>query len=234
MENKQKFSTLLERKLRDANPLYADSSDTLRSIDAVIGKIKAAFKDSMNHSGKSQNQVAEALGIDASAVSKTLSGDGDLGLRTALKYALAIGVDFPAIVKAAILSEEKLRSLSTPDLTKLGEHLSPNDVVEIYMQPDRVPNALLNEALASLLDENQKRNIVSYVRDAVGFRHSEDREEVSFLTSQLGRLKAFIRSYSAHSPEVVGIETIEIERIEGIRPLESSLQKSKKISHPAE
>src|SRR5690606_1419243 len=76
--------------IAEANPDYRRLAERDRRIASVVETLRALLKERLRASEKSQLNLAQELGVDPSAVSRGLSGKGDIGLKTLLRYADAL------------------------------------------------------------------------------------------------------------------------------------------------
>ena len=93
MAKSEGFVDRIEAAILEENPGYERLIRRDQFIEGAIEKVRASLKASLQKAGKTQQDIAAALGVDPSAVSRTLSGRGDIGLRTILRYADAINAD---------------------------------------------------------------------------------------------------------------------------------------------
>lgn len=90
MTEANRFVSEIETAIAEVNPGYRRLVERDRKIAAVVEALRALLKERLRASDKSQLDLARELGVDPSAVSRGLSGKGDIGLKTLLRYAGAL------------------------------------------------------------------------------------------------------------------------------------------------
>jgi ribosome-binding protein aMBF1 (putative translation factor) len=107
----------LRSRLAEQNPEFAAAEGISAGADAFCADVRRMLRDHREKQSATQTDVARKLAVRQSLISKVESAEGDLGLKTVYKYALALGFR-PALVllpisapRAALQGDDILKAL---------------------------------------------------------------------------------------------------------------------------
>jgi len=90
-------------------PRYRIALERERAAAAAIARLRLLMRTEAARVGETQEKIAWELGVSQSAVSKLLTGSGDIGVGTVVRYCMAMGVEpGPLLLEAASPKENPM------------------------------------------------------------------------------------------------------------------------------
>lgn len=123
-------------------------------IDVKKNAIASNFSSLIYHCGLKRNELAEKLGWEASRLSKVLSGNENLTIKTMVELSVALDYDFDMIFHKAF----EHRALQ-PWESNLLEELRPNINLTIHINTDD----MFSKTHTNLIEKVFTKNLVKHV-----------------------------------------------------------------------
>lgn len=86
-------------QLSEQSPAFAEAMSLEAWTDELSRRVREELRQKRDRSELSQTEVAKRMGVDQSAISKLENGNGDIGLKTLMRFAIALNY-VPLIVFA--------------------------------------------------------------------------------------------------------------------------------------